>query len=460
MDLKAPRKESPRKESMTTEKHTSKLKKWIIQNFIECGVRPQDSFQVSRAIRISNVINLTAIFNTFFLVAVFFAVGEIKLANTTSLVGLVYMGCFSLNYVGLSKLGRQLIMITGSFFVFYYGCIFRGESHIQLILYSLSILPFMYFAWEERKNFILCSIPISLVIIGELYHWNFFEQVQGNYNMQMIRIFFTPAPIFQILAGFYHFMKLAVKFEKQSNENFRLLEIEHKKQLQVQKMSSLGEMAAGVSHEINNPLTVIMGKAFAIKRDLQTKLPDDSTIAANVNKIEEMVVRISRIIKALRNFSRNSENDETQIVPLHEVLDSTLDLCRERFASNGIKLNVNIDRNIMVKCRATEISQVILNLLNNSFDAVHDKADACIDIEAHKYNANMAEVVVADNGIGITPEVAHKIMQPFFTTKAVGKGTGLGLSISKGLVESNKGELNFLAEKSKTTFQVLLPLEK
>jgi signal transduction histidine kinase len=133
-----------------------------------------------------------------------------------------------------------------------------------------------------------------------------------------------------------------------------------------------------------------------------------------------------------------------------------LDLCRERFASNGIALELKADQNMEVYCRPTEIGQVILNLLNNAFDASQLGSGAKVSIHARKIK-NQVEILVEDNGKGISREIEDKIMQPFFTTKEVGKGTGLGLSISKGIIESHQGTLSLIPGAGKTTFQIILP---
>lgn len=183
------------------------------------------------------------------------------------------------------------------------------------------------------------------------------------------------------MAGIYYFLKQSVKFENESLENLKKLEVEHQKQLQVQKMSSLGEMAGGISHEINNPLMVIMGKSHQLKRDLTRALPGDDKLTVHLDKIDAMVYRISKIIKALQNFSRNSQHDPAELTNLQTIIDMTLDLCRERFSANGITLTVNTDANINLLCRPTEISQVLLNLLNNAFDACVETPLAEVSIQ-------------------------------------------------------------------------------
>jgi C4-dicarboxylate-specific signal transduction histidine kinase len=172
-----------------------------------------------------------------------------------------------------------------------------------------------------------------------------------------------------------------------------------------------------------------------------------------------MVHRIARIIKALKNFSRNSEYDPPVESRLSEVLTLGLDLCRERFRVGSIDLQVELNVDPMVLCRPTEISQVLLNLLNNAYDAVQGGQAPLVRISTELCGDSL-EVLIQDNGPGIPQHLRDKIMQPFFTTKDVDKGTGLGLSISKGLIEGHQGKLSLLENEKLTTFQILLPLQK
>lgn len=432
------------------------LFQWIDQNILNGGIKASDSDAKARAIRISNVISLSAIANTAVFGMIFLFLDDMKLFYTCLVVSAVYSSELSISLMGYTQIGRLSLLTTGNLIVFYFACIFRGESDIQLLFYSLSVVIFMHFSWEERKNYALVALPVSLLLIGEFFHWNFFEAPLYTYDLRYVRLFAVVAPLHQIISGFFYFLKQSVKFEAESNENLRKLELEHKKQIQVQKLSSLGEMAGGISHEINNPLMVIIGKTYNLKRDLSKKLPPEDSSFADIEKIDSMVYRISRIIRALRNFSRNSEHDPSEKVDLQSILDSTLDLCRERFASNGINLEIKSESQLEIFCRPTEIAQVLLNLLNNAFDASESRPEPKVSISARKV-MNKIEIIVEDNGKGIPSEIEDKIMQPFFTTKDIGKGTGLGLSISKGLIESHQGTLTLTAGTGKTTFQILLP---
>jgi signal transduction histidine kinase len=432
------------------------IRNWLDQYILNAGIKPSDSVAKTRAIKISNAIGMTAIANCLIFGLYFLYLGDTQLLNACVFAGVLYILAHVINYSGHTILGRVFLLTSGNYIIFYFACAFRGEANFQFFLFSLSASTFMNFSWEERKYFSLIILPVFFLFIGDYYQWEFFEATQTRYDQRMLRFLSMAAPFFQITMGFFYFLKQSVRFETESNENLRKLEIEHSKQIQVQKMSSLGEMAGGVAHEINNPLMVIIGTTYNLKKILAPKLPQEDPVFAKIEKIDSMVHRIVGIIKALKNISRNSENDPAERTSVHSVINSTLDLCKERFAKHSILLEILGDETLEIDCRPTEISQVLLNLLNNAFDATLSREGARVSIRTKKI-ANKIEITVEDNGHGIPMTILDKIMQPFFSTKEIGQGTGLGLSISKGLIESHKGTLTCIPGAGKTIFQIHLP---
>jgi len=223
------------------------------------------------------------------------------------------------------------------------------------------------------------------------------------------------------------------------------------------KMASLGEVAAGIAHEINNPLTEIVGNIWHLRSlQTQTEIPRE-TLDPALEVIDKMSKRIAEIIKGMRSFSREAGQDSFTAVPVRAILDETLVFCRRRFSNQGIELKISMpDPNLELKCRSTQISQVLLNLLNNAYDAVLPLNEKWIQLHAEK-EAGWIRIEVIDSGLGVPANLVGKIMQPFFTTKEPGKGTGLGLSISRGIIESHGGQLFLERECANTKFVILLP---
>lgn len=226
------------------------------------------------------------------------------------------------------------------------------------------------------------------------------------------------------------------------------------------KLSALGEMAGGVAHEINNPVAGIQGKAYQLMRMIDSNRYDAEKFKVDLKKIYETADRIAKIVKGLKAFSRNADKDPHEMTNIKKLLNETLDFTRERMQNHGIKLEV-IDAPVdgPLFCRSTQLIQVFMALINNSYDAIQSLKDKWIKIETLIHSdSNTVEIKITDSGSGIKPEIAQKMMQPFFTTKGVGKGVGLGLSVANGIISEHGGRL-YLDEKCPNTrFIIELPL--
>lgn len=242
------------------------------------------------------------------------------------------------------------------------------------------------------------------------------------------------------------------------NENQRTRLIE------TSKMATLGEMAGGIAHEINNPLAIIQGLSSRLHKiltrnsngPLEPKAPEEAF--KHLDTIMSTCDRISQIIKGLRSFSRNADGDPFALTPLKDTLNETIDLCREKFHLSGIVFKISTIPDLTINTRSCQISQVLLNLLSNSYDAIKDQKEKWIELGISQVNECLIELSITDSGHGIPKEIAEKIMSPFFTTKPVGKGTGLGLSISKEIIEAHSGTLSLDDSSPHTRFVIRLPL--
>lgn len=224
------------------------------------------------------------------------------------------------------------------------------------------------------------------------------------------------------------------------------------------KLASLGEMASGIAHEINNPLAVIQGLSVQLQELCERDRPAP-VFQESLATIEKMSRRISLIVKGLRNISRQSEWDPMVSSDIYGTVQDTLALCEPRMLSAGIQLEKQFaEEKIQVCCRSAEISQVLVNLLNNAMDALEHAKRKVITLAVEK-KKNWVRICVEDSGPGVPAAVADRIFMPFFTTKDVGKGTGLGLSISKGIVEAHGGRIFLDAASPRTRFVIELPAE-
>ncbi|HBL58814.1 MAG TPA: hybrid sensor histidine kinase/response regulator [Cyanobacteria bacterium UBA8803] len=275
--------------------------------------------------------------------------------------------------------------------------------------------------------------------------------------------------------------------------------------VQSEKMSSLGQMIAGVAHEINNPVGFIVGNIALARQyfhDLlnlialyqqtyPTPTPTIQQLRAEIdleflakdwqkliNSIQVGAERIQQIVGSLRNFSRLDES-ELKPVDIHEGIDSTLFLLQHRLRAIGDRPEIEVIKNYAqlpkITCYASQLNQVFMHLLNNAIDAVENQPiprviNICTTVETGEWRGKeelpqfsipqFALVRIGDNGQGISEEVRSQIFDPFFTTKPVGSGMGLGLSLSYQIVvEKHGGELQCISALGKgTEFVIKLPL--
>ncbi len=242
-------------------------------------------------------------------------------------------------------------------------------------------------------------------------------------------------------------------------ESARVRQEAQKQLIQTSRLSSLGEMAGGIAHEINNPLGIVRGKAEQLLRMIQQGRLTPEHGTKELKKIVEMTERMAKIIKGLRAFSRNADNDPFDTTTLKTLVENVLSFCSEKFKIHAIKLEVAPIPEVKLICRAIQIEQVMLNVLSNAFDAVMPLSEKWIHLD-FKIHEEVLLISITDSGKGIPPHIADKIMQPFFTTKEVGKGTGLGLSVGKGIIEDHQGRLRHDTSCSNTRFVIELPLRQ
>lgn len=233
-----------------------------------------------------------------------------------------------------------------------------------------------------------------------------------------------------------------------------LLEKEKMKNIHSSKLASLGELSAGVAHEINNPLAIISGMSYMIK----TKIQDEDLIN-KITTIDKSVERISKIVQGLKKFSRTSDNSNKKKVNIANVLIEAVDLVKIKSTRMDIPIELNVQENLICFINEIEIGQVFINLLNNGLDAVKSQSQRWIKVNCYEEYSKI-KIQIIDSGNGISDLNSDKIFEPFFTTKEVGSGTGLGLSISKGIIEDHCGLLFLNKNQTNTCFEIHLKKEE
>ena len=226
------------------------------------------------------------------------------------------------------------------------------------------------------------------------------------------------------------------------------------------KMATLSEMAGGVSHEINNPLTIIVGQIYTLKKlvkksELEEKV--NKTILDVADKIKDNSTRITKIIKELRNFAKDGSHDPFEEISLRILLSDAIDLYSEKLKNYNFEVTIDCPTNIMVKVRKIEVQQAFANLVTNSFEYGKGEEKSWIKIEGSEVDGK-AKVIFSDSGGGIDPQIKDKIFEPFFSTKLPHK-TGLGLSIAQSIFESHNGFIK-LMDSEETCFEIIVPTEQ
>lgn len=227
--------------------------------------------------------------------------------------------------------------------------------------------------------------------------------------------------------------------------------------IQAAKLAAVGEMAAGVAHELNNPLTTIVGFTELVMDDL----PEDSASRTDLETIMREALRARDVVRRLLDFSRRSEMVRVK-ANINAIVSDSLALVRHLLSTGGVKIHVSLDDTLpWAFVDRDQMKQVLLNLLHNALNAMPHGGRVDIRSSSRKkYGKDWITISVEDTGVGIPPENMERIFEPFFTTRAGEGGTGLGLAVTYGIVSSHGGMIEAeSAEGAGATFTVWLPLE-
>lgn len=353
----------------------------------------------------------------------------------------------AIDYLSLGFAISTMVFVTGGHESIYY------TGLIVIIIGICYIMP-----WSLKEAIPLCLaiyLSFALPII-------FFDKITSPY-LFINSNFFLLCTIFIILVAVYdgnkfrlHEFMLRYNLAEAKNDLEKTLKQLKDTQTQLvhsEKMASLGQLVAGVAHEINNPAFSALNGAKALERYINKKknnITDESIILEieDINAtIKNGLKQIHGIVADLRNFSKK---DTTGYKPeeIHEGLDSTLHLLHHRLGDNII-IHKNYSNEIgEVECNPGQLNQVFMNVLKNSIDAIKDKGNIWI---ATKKDGDNIKVSIRDDGNGIKEENMNRIFEPFFTTKDVGEGVGLGMSISYSLIQNHNGTIDIKSKYGEGT---------
>jgi signal transduction histidine kinase len=220
------------------------------------------------------------------------------------------------------------------------------------------------------------------------------------------------------------------------------------------RLIELGEMVGAIAHEINNPLTIVLGKVHTLKR-LHSETEDEKTKGA-LEAIEKSSKRINGLVVGMKNLVRSSENDPLSIENFEPYIESIHFFAKNKAEMRKIDFEIIKETDdLTCYCRPSQVEQVLNNLITNAMDAIENRDEKWVKLYIRK-EENYLTFEVTDSGHGIPKELENKIWNPFFTTKEIGKGTGLGLSISLTIAQENQGSLIYLKRNNHTSFELKL----
>jgi len=231
------------------------------------------------------------------------------------------------------------------------------------------------------------------------------------------------------------------------------------------KMASLGQLVAGIAHEINNPLAFVINNIFVVQEQLQklaaevpngqpVTLPTIHKMRTRVEHMREGADRVADLVSKLRTFSRLDEG-RIKTIDVHESIESVLLFLRHKM-EDRIEVERSYQATADLTCLAGELNQVLMNVIGNAIDSI--EATGTISLSTALQDGNFV-IAVRDTGRGIPENIREKVFEPFFTTKAVGQGTGLGLAISYGIIQAHRGSIEVSSEVGKgTEFILKIPL--
>lgn len=436
----------------------------FLRALVEQGIVPGVDESMAKRIRLTNGLSLFAAL-VMFASAPFDRVEAPRWMVVEDLLGGVAFVCFPLlNRLGFRVGSRLLCLLASNLIVLGNDVMLGHDSGAELVFVALAAVPFALFDLAERGA-LITGVAFALLgfAIGHSRAVHAWYVAPPGFSAGHYYVYSAGVSFLVLIYTLYRLSRANADAERALREDVRErlraqseLELSRQTAAYSAKMAALGEMSSNVAHEVNNPLAAILLRAHRL-RQLVSRSPLDLQAVMRVSAdIDATVHRIHRIVDALRTFARDAEHDPLRPEPVARIVADTVELCNERFRHHAIELRVDpIPSDLYASCRGIQISQILLNLLGNAFDAVENQSLRWVRIRTDS-DDDQVRISVLDSGPGVPPDLENRIMEPFFTTKEVGKGTGLGLSVSKGIAEAHGGQLVLERSSLDTCFVLTL----
>lgn len=321
------------------------------------------------------------------------------------------------------------------------------------------LIPVFGALFLDRKEILSIVVVITLMILALGIAHNH----DPKFALDHLLLVPAFARVVYILMPLYVISYVIIFYEAQRKKYLVEIQEQSVKDLQNEKLISIGSMSAGMAHEINNPLMVLQGSVKLIESKLNRILSDEKQedkekIAKYIVNLNTGIQRIAKIVSSVKDLSANTEKVPAEKIFLEEAVDDSLTLYKDKLIYHGIRLIKSEQlNNFAVLGVKIQVEQIIMNFISNSIDEIKGKENPWISISAESIN-NDCFIRVVDSGQGIDSDTVKQLFDPFFTTKEVGAGTGLGLSLSKKLAENNNGEISYELYNGNTSFLLKIPL--
>ena len=435
-----------------------------VASFLNLGITPALPAPLAKRIRITNAASL---FGTLVMV-VTIPVDRVEaphwMVALDVVAALVFVSLALLNWRGRSTASRLAFVVISNLLALSNSIGLGADCGADMLFIALIAVPFALFDLDDRAAIVMgILLPVAGFILAESGALAPLRSPPPTYSAQEYHLYSAIVALTILLFALTQMSRANARSERalrldiaERQRAERELAETRQASIVAAKMAALGEMSANVAHEVNNPLTAIRLRVQQLSLLAQKERLDAPTVLKTAAEIDGTVDRIRRIVAALGFFARQADQDPLRPESVLSIVSGTVELCNHRFQLREIDLTIeSIPADLYVDCRGSQISQVLLNLLSNAYDAVEQRPIRRVRIAAREEDCDV-QIAVMDSGPGVPVEIESRIMEPFFTTKEIGKGTGLGLSLSSGIAAAHGGRLTYDRKASETRFVLTL----